>query len=109
MIKPFKLLLGCILLAITFSSCKKEEDQTPPTLSPDASIYSADVATQWNQLETKLIKTTNGFAPPVAARALGYANLAAYEAISPGIVGKRSIDEVMNYSYTLPYASSSKK
>lgn len=109
MSKPFKLLLGCILLAMTFSSCKKEEDQTPPTLSPDASTYSADVATQWNQLETKLIKTTNGFAPPVAARALGYANLAAYEAISPGIVGKRSIDEVMNYSYTLPYASSSKK
>lgn len=109
MIKPFRLLLGYSLLAITISSCKKDEDQLPATLSPDASIYSADVATQWNQLETKLIKTTNGFVPPVAARALGYVNLAAYEAISPGMEGKRSMDEVMNYSYNLPQANNSKK
>ena len=98
MIKSYKILLGCILLTISFSSCQKEEEQTIPTASPDASVYNADVATQWNQLATRLIKTTNGFVPPVAARALGYSNLAAYEAISPGIEGKRSMDDVMNYS-----------
>jgi PAP2 superfamily len=109
MIRSYKFILGGCLLAISFSSCKKDEEQTIPTASPDASVYSANVATQWNQLETKLIKTTPGFVPPVAARALGYSNLAAYEAVSPGIEGKRSLDEVMNYSYTLPYASHSKK
>ncbi|MFN0187075.1 MAG: phosphoesterase [Bacteroidia bacterium] len=109
MIKPFKLLLGCILLATTFSSCKKEEEENTPTASPDASTYNADVATKWNQLETRLIKTTSGFTPPIASRALGYSNLAAYEAISPGLPGKRSLDEAMNYGYTLPYASISKK
>ncbi|MBK7964084.1 MAG: vanadium-dependent haloperoxidase [Bacteroidetes bacterium] len=109
MIKSHRILLGCSLLAFSLSSCKKDEEQTLPNASPDASVYSADVATQWNQLETRLIKTTNGFVPPVAARALGYSNLAAYEAVSPGIEGKRSLDEVMNYSYTLPYANITKK
>jgi hypothetical protein len=109
MIKSYKFILGCSLIAISFSACKKDEEQTIPTASPDAGVYSSDVAVQWNQLETRLIKTTNGFAPPIAARALGYANLAAYEAISPGIEGKRSMDEVMNYSYTLPHASYTKK
>jgi len=101
----FKFLLACSIVSITFSSCKKEEDQDPTTVSPDASTYNGDVATQWNNLETRLIKSTSGFVPPVAARALGYANLAAYEAISPGLNGMRSMDAVMNYSYTLPYAS----
>lgn len=109
MIKSNKILLGCMLLAFSMSSCKKDEEQTVPTASPEASVYNADVATQWNQLETRLIKTTSGFVPPVAARALGYSNLAAYEAISPGLAGKRSLDEVMNYSYTLPYASITQK
>lgn len=102
-------ILALGMVSISLSSCKKEEEENVPTASPDASTYNADVATQWNQLETRLIKTTAGFSPPVAARALGYANLAAYEAISPGLANNRSMDAAMNYSYTLPYASASKK
>jgi len=105
----FKFLLACSIVSISFSSCKKDEDQDPSTVSPDASTYNGDVATQWNNLETRLIKSTSGFVPPVAARALGYANLAAYEAISPGLNGMRSMDAVMNYSYTLPYANINNK
>lgn len=91
------------LISATFTSCKKE-DEVPASASPEASIYPADVPTKWNDLELQLIRTTSGFTPPVAARALGYSNLACYEAVSPGISNRKSMDEAMNYSYTLPYA-----
>ena len=57
---------------------------------PNASAYDADVPTAWSDLTLVLVRTTPGFSPPVASRAFGYAGVALYEAVAPGIARKRS-------------------
>ncbi|MBK8953969.1 MAG: vanadium-dependent haloperoxidase [Saprospiraceae bacterium] len=74
-------ILGWFLL--TFQACK--EDLATPFILNQASDYPADVALQWVTLQRELVKTTPGFTPPVAARAYGYAALALYESVVPGI------------------------
>jgi PAP2 superfamily protein len=63
---------------------------------PDASAYDAEVPTAWSDLTLVLVRTTPGFSPPVASRAFGYAGVALYEAIAPGITKKRSFAGVLN-------------
>lgn len=62
----------------------------------NASQYSAEVAVKYYDLSLKLIKTTPGFSPPVASRALGYTGLALYEAVVPGIPDYQSSDGILN-------------
>lgn len=78
------------ITVLFIQSCK--EDLATPFELNEASDYSSDVALQWIALERELVKTTPGFTPPVAARAYGYAALALYESVVPGIRG--------NVSYT---------
>lgn len=47
--------------------------------------YSAEVPAAWFDLALGLVRTTPGYSPPVAARALGYAGVALYEALVPGM------------------------
>ncbi|MBK9318990.1 MAG: vanadium-dependent haloperoxidase [Bacteroidetes bacterium] len=101
-LKSMKGMLWSALLSITFTACTKDELNNEPSASPDASNYSNAVATKWNDMELALIQSTPGFVPPVAARALAYTHLSAYEAISPGIAANRSVDDVMHYDYELP-------
>jgi hypothetical protein len=56
----------------------------------NADQYPGDLARFWFELELKFIKTTPGFTPPVASRALGYAGLCLYEAVQPGMPGHLS-------------------
>lgn len=62
----------------------------------DAATYDAFVATRYFNLELQLIKTTAGFSPPVASRALGYSGLALYESVVPGIPTYQSGDGIIN-------------
>ena len=62
----------------------------------NASQYSSDVAAKYYNLSLTLIKTTPGFSPPVASRALGYTGLALYEAVVPGIPTYQSADGILN-------------
>lgn len=62
----------------------------------NAAQYPSDVAVKYYQLSLTLIKTTPGFSPPVASRALGYTGLALYEAIVPGIPTYQSADGILN-------------
>jgi hypothetical protein len=57
----------------------------------DAASHPHDVATQWFDLQLLLARDTPGFTPPVASRALGYAGIALYQAILPGMTGYRSL------------------
>jgi hypothetical protein len=91
--------LCCILLM--FSACKKESSEGPEQ-KYTTDTYSHDVATAWMDMQLKLIKTTPGFTPPVAARALGYSGVALYETVVAGMPDHHSADMVLNYSYTLP-------
>jgi hypothetical protein len=56
---------------------------------PLASAYGGEVAAAWFDLALDLVRTTPGFSPPVASRAFGYAGVALYEAVVPGIAGRR--------------------
>jgi PAP2 superfamily len=73
--------------------------RSPPASAvgwPEASAYDADVPTAWFDLALGLVRTTPGFSPPVAARAFGYAGVALYEAVVPGIAKRRSFAGVLN-------------
>jgi membrane-associated phospholipid phosphatase len=72
--------------------------------SKDASQFSANVATEWFQLDLQLIQQTPGFSPPVAARALGYLGLALYESVVPGMATHRSLAGQLNELDSLPWA-----
>ncbi|MBK8845089.1 MAG: vanadium-dependent haloperoxidase [Bacteroidetes bacterium] len=92
-----KLFLALLYYAMVISSCKREEEL--PTPNPVATNYSAeekkqnnnDVPIAWMDMMTKLIKTTPGYTPPVASRALGYAGVALYEATVNGSGNMQSI------------------
>ncbi|MEZ4725867.1 MAG: hypothetical protein R3E79_01905 [Caldilineaceae bacterium] len=60
------------------------------------------VATAWFTLYTHLIQTTEGFTPPVAARAIGYAGVTLYEAVVPGLPDYQSLVGQLNALATLP-------
>jgi PAP2 superfamily len=61
------------------------------TRFPGVEEYPAEVATAWFELALELVRTTPGYSPPVAARALGYAGLTLYEAVVPGMDEWRSL------------------
>jgi PAP2 superfamily len=50
-----------------------------------------EVPVAWFELALRLAQSTAGFSPPVASRAFGYAGVALYEAVAPGIEKHRSL------------------
>jgi hypothetical protein len=58
---------------------------------PGAAEYGAEVATAWFDRALALVRTTPGYSPPVASRALGYTGITLYEALLPGMPGFRSL------------------
>jgi PAP2 superfamily len=71
-------------------------------LPPAPERFDALVATSWMDLARTLIKTTPGYAPPVASRALGYIGLTLYEAVAPGSRRHRSLGRVLPNPPDLP-------
>jgi hypothetical protein len=63
---------------------------------PTASAYTAEVPLRWFDLALELVRTTRGFSPPVASRAFGYAGVTLYEALVPGVPGRRSLAGHLN-------------
>ena len=86
-------------LCIFFNAgCKK-----PDTHIPSAKKYSPDVAIAWMNLHMRLTRTTPGFNSVVTGRSFGYAGLALYESIVPGIRDGRSIVSQMSDAGSLGY------
>ena len=85
-------LAGAALLATTLlaTGCSQDAEIAAPA-SPATGTYPADAATKWADMELRLIRTGTGFSPPVAARALGYAGVALYGAVQPGIADSQSL------------------
>jgi len=91
--------IGVILL----HSCQKDRSIKPQyTLN----IESA-VAREWFTLHNKLIKETDGFTAPVAARSFGYAGVTLYQSVVAGmkgynsLAGKSRIEEGKQYNWGL--------
>jgi hypothetical protein len=64
--------------------------------------FSGDVATDWFQLQIDIIPTTDGFTPPVSARALGYSGLTLYEAVVHGSDNYKSLKGKLNEFDKIP-------
>src|SRR5258705_3074219 len=71
---------------------------------PDASRYSAAVATEWFRLVLPAIQQTPGQSPPVAARTLAYLGLGLYESVVDGLPGQRSFAGQLSELESLPAA-----
>jgi hypothetical protein len=71
-------------------------DRASATTWPPASAYNGGVPAAWFDLALDLVRTTPGFSPPVASRAFGYAGVALYQAVVPGISGCRSFAGQVN-------------
>jgi hypothetical protein len=67
-----------------------------------ADQHSAEVPLAWFALQLKLVKESPGFSPPVASRAFGYAGVALYEAVVPGMPAYRSLAGQLNGLSELP-------
>ena len=86
----YPILLALFLLGISFSGCERENVATllPDNTAPQS--YPADVALAWNKLYLELERFTPGYRPPISSRNMAYINLAAYEAIVPGMEDRYS-------------------
>ncbi len=99
-------------LSLTFNACKTNDGPTTPsttTISKTADNYTADVATTWADMDFKLIRTSPGFTPPVAARALGYSGLTMYESAVAGVKGYRSLSGQLSGLSNLPQPDATKE
>lgn len=66
------------------------------TNGQDATTFSSEIIVDWYNLIKTLTRETNGYTPPVAARAFGYTGLALYESLVAGIPGKKSLSRKLN-------------
>jgi hypothetical protein len=84
--------ISIFLLAFTISvvSCRKDDELFT---SKPAELYDAKVAHDWFDMFRTLTSKTAGFTPPVASRAFGYAGVALYETVVPGMSRYQSLYE----------------
>lgn len=87
-----------ILAGVFFSSGVKAQQSVEK--------LSSDVATQWFDLQLKIIPETPGFTPPVVARALGYTGLTLYESLVHGMPQNRSLVGIVQELDKLPLPDS---
>jgi PAP2 superfamily len=73
-----------------------------PSLTKPADAYSSAVMTEWMSLALSITQQTPGFSPPVAARALGYLGVTAYESIVAGMPGYTTLAGQLNELSSLP-------
>jgi PAP2 superfamily len=91
------------LLAGVFIACNAiiSIAQTSSLTKP-ADAYSSAVVTEWMSLALSITQQTPGFSPPIAARALGYLGVTAYESIVAGMPGYTTLAGQLNELSSLP-------
>jgi hypothetical protein len=103
---PFLVFFICLLLS---TSCKKDEDPsaqkkegTDDTNRKKATVYPADIALSWINLQLKLNQTTPS-SPTVQARRFAYTAIALYESVLPGLPnGHKTLVGQLNGLSALP-------
>ena len=96
----YRFLGGLLFSALFFVSCQKDPVAPPPQTAD----YAATVATKWFEQFRALTRVCPGFTPPVAARAFGYAGVALYESVVPGMPLHHSMEGRLSQLATLPEA-----
>lgn len=82
---------GVVSLLLFAYACDRDNEVIFETNQSAASGYGADVVVEWYDLIKTLTTETQGYTPPVAARAFGYTGIALYESIVPGMPNKISM------------------
>lgn len=113
-IKRVKVTLYAIIciLTICLTSCKDKPGKeviAPAVESKKTNTYDANLAINWTNLQLRLIKSTPGYAPPVAARSLAYTSLAFYESVVYGLEGYQSLAGKITGLTKLPVPDSTKE
>lgn len=86
---------------IAVSSCSRDNDNDFNAADKYASTYNAKVPLEWNKLMLEIDRFSPGYRPPAAARMMAYTQLAAYEAIVPGMPNNNSMAKQFS-ALTLP-------
>jgi hypothetical protein len=102
--------IALLLLLLSFlQSCRQNPaDEAVNPNGTSADKLSNEVALKWSDMQLRLIRQSPGFSPPVASRALGYAGIAMYEAVVPGISDRRSLAGQLQGLASLPQIESNK-
>ncbi len=106
-----KIIISLLFAFSFFISCKEDSDTVDPVISnpsPATSTFDGELASDWLKIHLDLIKSTPGFAPPVAARSLGYTSLALYESVVAGMPGHNTLKGQINGLTMLPIADTTK-
>ena len=108
-IKKYKMLLRSLsvlmVMGVLFTSCKDKnavENPDPAGISKATDEFDASIAIRWTDLQLVLIKSTPGYAPPIAARTLAYTSLTLYESVVYGMKDKQSLAGQISGLNTLP-------
>ncbi|MFN4144201.1 MAG: vanadium-dependent haloperoxidase [Runella sp.] len=99
-----RLLATTALIVIVNYGCRNPQDPALPAegASKAANAYNADFVIKWADMDLRLIRSSAGFSPPVAARALGYAGLTMYETVVQGMPSHNSLENQLNGLKNLP-------
>jgi hypothetical protein len=108
MLKPQLLILRKVVFIsllllpawLVLSGCRREKEATA------TAVYDSHLAIAWFDLQLELVRETDGFTPPVAARAFGYSGVTLYEAVVPGMPGHQSLAGQLNELDSLPQPES---
>lgn len=87
-----------LLLSLTLLTAATLTNAQPAKAAPADAL----VATAWFTFYTQLLQNTEGFTPPVAARAVGYAGVTLYEAVVWGESDYQSLVGQLNGLTALP-------
>jgi hypothetical protein len=98
-------------LILFLSACQKDDNSSNSESyqGKSSSEYDAKVATNWYTHTLNLIKTTKGYTPPVASRALGYIGVALFESVRPGNPAYRTMAGQLNALTALPKPENGKE
>lgn len=87
---------SCLIL-LSFQSCYKDIDTIEiVNKSVTANNYDASIVVDWNNLLVEIDRYSPDLRPCPIARAIGYINLASYEAIAPGMIKYKSVSHNLN-------------
>lgn len=83
--------ISALFLLFFAVSCEQDDNLILPEEQQTADKYGSEVVVEWYALIKTLTTQTEGYTPPVAARAFGYTGVALYEGIVLGMPDKTSL------------------
>jgi hypothetical protein len=87
----FRIVSALLLVTLVFQSCKKDIEATNESNYKQVAEFDHKVVWEWNEMLLQVERYAAGYRPGPISSAVGYINLAAYEACVPGMPEYNSI------------------